>query len=67
RRMEYSTLGFIQYLAPTIVFLLGLFVFEEELKPVQMASFALIWTAVIIFAGDLFVRSRRAKRSILAT
>ena len=67
RRMEYSTLGFIQYLAPTIVFLLGLFVFEEELKPVQMASFALIWTAVIIFAGDLFVRSRRAKQAILAT
>lgn len=67
RRMEYSTLGFIQYLAPTIVFLLGLFVFEEELKPVQMASFALIWTAVIIFAGDLFVRSRRAKRATLAT
>ncbi|MEO1648175.1 MAG: EamA family transporter RarD [Pseudomonadota bacterium] len=67
RRMEYSTLGFIQYLAPTIVFLLGLFVFEEELKPVQMASFALIWTAVIIFAGDLLVRSRRAKRATLAT
>lgn len=67
RRMEYSTLGFIQYLAPTIVFLLGLFVFGEELKPVQLGSFALIWIAVAIFAGDLFIRSRRAKRAQLAT
>ena len=67
RRMEYSTLGFIQYMAPTIVFLLGLFVFGEELKPVQLASFGLIWTAVAIFAGDLFVRARRAKRAPLAT
>ena len=67
RRMEYSTLGFIQYMAPTIVFLLGLFVFGEELKPVQLASFGLIWTAVAIFAGDLIVRSRRAKRAQLAT
>ncbi|MDJ0977081.1 MAG: EamA family transporter RarD [Erythrobacter sp.] len=67
RRMEYSTLGFIQYLAPTIVFFLGLFVFGEELKPVQLASFALIWTAVGIFATDLWVRTRRAKREALAT
>lgn len=66
RRMDYSTLGFIQYLAPTIVFLLGLFVFGEELRPVQLASFALIWVAVAIFAGDLWVRSRRVKRAQLA-
>ena len=66
RRMEYSTLGFIQYLAPTIVFFLGLFVFGEELKPVQLMSFMLIWTAVAIFAGDLWIRSRRAKREALA-
>jgi chloramphenicol-sensitive protein RarD len=67
RRMEYSTLGFIQYLAPTIVFFLGLFVFGEELRPVQLASFALIWTAVAIFAGDLYLRGRRARRARLAT
>lgn len=66
RRMEYSTLGFIQYMAPTIVFLLGLFVFGEELKPAQLGSFALIWTAVVIFAGDLYLRSRRAKRAQFA-
>jgi len=61
RRMPYSTLGFIQYLAPTIVFLLGLFVFGQQLRTVQLASFLLIWTAIAIFVADLWWRSRRAK------
>ncbi|MEM6476318.1 MAG: EamA family transporter RarD [Pseudomonadota bacterium] len=61
RRMDYSTLGFIQYLAPTIVFILGLTVFGEELKPAQLGSFILIWIAVAIFVGDLWSRTRRAK------
>jgi len=64
RRMPLSTLGFIQYLAPTIVFLLGLTVFGEELKPVQLASFLLIWLAVAIFVGDLIMRTRRARASV---
>ena len=61
RRLPYSTLGFIQYLAPTIVFLLGLTVFGEQLRPVQLGSFLLIWTAVAIFVADLWVKTRRAK------
>lgn len=60
KRMPYSTLGFIQFLAPTIVFILGLTVFEQELRPVQLASFLLIWTALAIFVGDLWVRTRRS-------
>lgn len=66
RRMNYSTLGFIQYLAPTIVFLLGLTVFDEELKPAQLGSFILIWTAVAIFVADLWTRSRRARAAAIA-
>ncbi|MEP3050002.1 MAG: EamA family transporter RarD [Erythrobacter sp.] len=58
RRMKYSTLGFIQYLAPTIVFLLGLTVFDEPLRPVQLGSFILIWIAIAIFVVDLIRRSR---------
>ena len=61
KRMDYSTLGFIQYLAPTIVFILGLTVFGQELKPAQLGSFILIWIAVAIFVGDLLSRSRRPK------
>lgn len=59
RRMDYSTLGFIQYLTPTIVFLLGLTVFREELRPAQLGSFVLIWTAIAIFVWDLLRRRRK--------
>ncbi|MBD2842280.1 EamA family transporter RarD [Erythrobacter rubeus] len=61
KRMNYSTLGFIQYLAPTIVFILGLTVFGQELQPVQLGSFVLIWTAVAIFVADLWTKSRRTR------
>ncbi len=63
RRMDYSTLGFIQYLAPTIVFILGLTVFEQPLAPAKLASFVLIWIAVAIFVGDLWARKRAARAS----
>jgi chloramphenicol-sensitive protein RarD len=63
RRMDYSTLGFIQYLAPTIVFFLGLFVFHQPLAPAKLASFVLIWIAVAIFVGDLLARKRAARAS----
>ncbi|GAA4053329.1 EamA family transporter RarD [Parerythrobacter jejuensis] len=54
RRMDYSTLGFIQFLAPTIVFILGLTVFEQPLLPAQAICFALIWTALALFVWDMW-------------
>lgn len=59
RRMDYSTLGFVQFMTPTIVFLLGLFVFHEPLRAVQLACFVLIWSAVALFVWDLVAQRRR--------
>ena len=56
RRMDYSTLGFFQFLAPSIVFILGLTVFHEELRPAQLGSFVLIWLAIAVFVWDLLKR-----------
>ncbi len=56
RRMDYSTLGFFQFISPNIVFLLGLFVFHEPLRPVQLASFIVIWIAIGLFVWDLLAR-----------
>lgn len=64
RKMDYSTLGFIQFLAPSIVFILGLTVFDQPLKPVQLACFVLIWTAIAIFVWDLFSRRNAAVRPV---
>ena len=62
RKLPYSTLGFIQFLAPSIVFILGLTVFGEELKPAQAACFACIWAAAVIFMWDMVKRSRSQSR-----
>ena len=63
RRMDYSTLGFIQFLAPTIVFILGLTVFGKPLHPAEIAAFAIIWTAIGVFVWDLAARSRAVSRA----
>lgn len=59
RRMDYSTLGMVQFLAPTIVFFLGLFLFDEPLKTSQLACFVLIWSAIAVFLWDLFEQRRQ--------
>ena len=56
RRMDYSSLGMVQFVAPTIVFLIGLFVYGEPLHPVQLACFVLIWCAIVVFVWDVLAR-----------
>ncbi|MES2491675.1 MAG: EamA family transporter RarD [Pseudomonadota bacterium] len=60
RRLDLSTLGFLQYLTPTLTFLQGLFLFHEPLRPLQLACFALIWLAIGIFSWDLYARRPRS-------
>ncbi|WP_232367320.1 EamA family transporter RarD [Altererythrobacter lutimaris] len=56
RKLPYSTLGFIQFLAPTIVFILGLTIFDEKLDKAELGAFILIWIAIAIFVSDLFAK-----------
>ena len=63
RRMGYAPLPFVQYRGPTVQFLLGLFVFGEPLKPVQLACFLLIWVSIAVFSFDMW-RKMRAERLI---
>lgn len=56
RRMSFSALGFVQFVSPTIAFLLALFVFREPLSQVQLLSFFAIWTAIALFSWDLWQR-----------
>ncbi len=62
RRMDFSVLGMVQFLSPTIGFMLGLFVFGEPLKPVQLACFVLIWAAIALFVWDLLALRRAVSR-----
>lgn len=61
RRMPYTVIGFLQFISPTIVFLMGLWVFDEELKPAQLACFVLIWAAATLFTWELFRKKPQPK------
>ena len=54
RRMDFSLLGMTQYVSPTIAFLLGLFVFHEPLRPLQIACFVATWLAIGLFSAELW-------------
>ena len=52
RRLRLSTLGFLQYVAPTENFLLGVFMFGESVTPARWVAFAFIWVALAIYSAD---------------
>ncbi|WP_106638628.1 EamA family transporter RarD [Allosphingosinicella vermicomposti] len=52
KRLPYSTLGFLQYIAPSLQFLLAVLAFGERLTTSHIVCFGLIWTALAIFAAD---------------
>lgn len=56
RRMSYTALGFVQYLAPTIVFFLSVFLWHEPLNATKLLCFALIWAAIGLFSVDALRR-----------
>ncbi|KQQ88354.1 EamA family transporter RarD [Massilia sp. Leaf139] len=61
RRIPLSILGLLQYLGPTIQFLLGVLLFKEAFTSERLVGFALIWGALVLFAGEgLFQRGRDA-------
>ena len=53
RLLPLSTLGFIQFIAPTLTFLTGVFVFRESFPPHDFIVFGFIWTAVILYIVSL--------------
>ena len=66
RRLPYTVVGFLQFTSPTIVFLLGLLVFGEQLNAAQLACFVAIWLAASLFVWDL-VRAARVRRQVAPT
>ncbi|MDG2022777.1 MAG: EamA family transporter RarD [Phycisphaerales bacterium] len=59
RRLRLTTIGILQYIAPTCQFLLAVLVFGEEVTQSKAAAFVLIWIAVILYAADAWRTSRR--------
>jgi len=61
RRINLSTLGFLQYMAPTIIFLLAVFYYHEPISTAQVRTFIMIWSALIIYSTDSVIYFRRKR------
>jgi len=61
RRITLATLGTLQYVSPTIQFLLGVTFFGEPLDPVRLVGFVLIWAALAVYSADGFLWLRRQR------
>jgi chloramphenicol-sensitive protein RarD len=60
KRLPYSTLGFLQYVAPSLQFLLAVLAFGEPLTTAHIICFAAIWTALFIFVVEGVRAGRRS-------
>ncbi|AIQ45835.1 transporter [Paenibacillus sp. FSL R7-0273] len=60
-RLPLTTLGFVQYIGPTIMLILSIFVFKETVSPVLLTGFALIWTALAVYAASSVRAAKLAK------
>ena len=59
KRMQLSTLGFFQYIAPTGHFLLAVFVYNEPFTQAHKITFGMIWLALAIYTADSIYSHRR--------
>lgn len=66
-RLRLSTVGFFQYLGPTLMFLLAVLFYGETITPDKMVTFAFIWLALAVFIFDAVVATLRSRRAIKRT
>ncbi|MDP3711771.1 MAG: EamA family transporter RarD [Mycobacteriales bacterium] len=65
-RVPLTTLGLLQYLAPTLQFLIGVALYDEPLPLLRLVGFALVWAGLAIFTADLVRHHRRQLRIVVA-
>jgi len=65
-RIPLSTLGLMQYFTPTFIFLVGIFVFGEQMTPSRWVGFSLIWIGLVLFSVDALRAARSGRMSPLA-
>lgn len=59
RRTPLSVMGFLQYIAPTIQFLVGVFLYGEPFSTQRAIGFSFIWLALIILSAEGYIHQRR--------
>lgn len=62
RRLQLTTLGILQYTAPSIAFLLGVFLYGEPFTSSHLVTFGLIWAALAVYTADSVRTIRKQRR-----
>ena len=63
-RLRLSSMGLLQYLAPTLQFVFGLLIFHEPMGSARWVGFVLVWIALVIFTVDILSGGRRRRREL---
>ncbi|MER8375617.1 EamA family transporter RarD [Mesorhizobium sp. M1409] len=58
--LRLSTIGIMQYIAPTMVFLIAVLIFDEPFGTTQAVAFALIWAALAVYSWSMLTTARKA-------
>jgi chloramphenicol-sensitive protein RarD len=66
RLIPMSTLGLLQYIGPTLQFLLGVWVYQEPFGRVQFIGFLIIWGALMLYSLEGLWRSKTMRQSLEA-
>ena len=62
KRLRLSTIGIMQYIAPTMIFLIAVFVFHEPFGTARMIAFPLIWAALAVYSWPMITDILRRRR-----
>lgn len=57
--LRLSTIGILQYIAPTMIFLVAVFIFDEPFGGIKLVAFPMIWLALVIYSSSLVKQMRR--------
>lgn len=57
--LRLSTMGILQYIAPTMIFLIAVFVFDEPFGSARMIAFPMIWVALVIYSTSMLRQMRQ--------
>lgn len=63
KKLSYITIGFLQYINPTIMLIMAIFLFHEPYHLPQFIAFAFIWLGIIIFVVGNLIDTRQQKRT----
>ncbi|MDR7331347.1 EamA family transporter RarD [Roseateles asaccharophilus] len=67
RRIPLATLGIVQYVSPSLQFLLGVFLFKEPMDATRLVAFGFIWTALVVYSAEGLWQARRVGRRLVTT